>query len=244
MGRKKPQLVDTIEFTDSGFVVELYLDRNELDFFAEVGEGKVVRAPDIEKLRALVRKTAKGVGTLSWIPVLRIDVSSPPFERNALDRSDADARWTERDAHTLEVTVTRFWVAKKPGGKWIRSDWEPEKVRNPNESEWLDRWVLPAEDDDVARFRRAKPLEWPRENGAFKLPHVKDEPSYHCRKTVAHLPHTDELWVALTGLLDRLAEVGARVRDLVTTAEGRERLLGASGPLALGSAAPGENFDA
>lgn len=55
MRQRKPQKVDTISLGRSRMAVDLFLDRNSLDFFAKLGL-ETVRDPTVEGLRAKARE--------------------------------------------------------------------------------------------------------------------------------------------------------------------------------------------
>lgn len=241
MGYKKPQLVKTLEFKNDGCIVEMYLDRNDLDFYAEL-DGRTYRAPNAEELEAAINKAAKVPSALDWIPVIEITSETerpakPDPYRRARDRDEP--KWEASAGAELGFSAKRYWVARKPDKTWIEAAWAPNPEERPDatsETDWLDRYYIP-EDGDVRRFRRHSKLDWHRENGAFKVPNVLVKERHGNRQeTVSYIRHTEESWQHVVALESRIGEAARRLDDLLKSEEGRAALFTGQSPLALPSA--------
>lgn len=241
MGYKKPQLVKTLEYKNDGCIVEMYLDRNDLDFYAEL-DGKTYRASSAEDLEEAINRAAKVPSALDWIPVIEITSTTerpkePSPSRRRAERSDP--KWDDAAGAQLGFGAKRYWVARKPDKTWIQADWVPreeERADATPETDWWERHYIP-EDSDVRRFRRHGAIDWHRDNGAFKVPNVLVKERYNNRvETITYVRHTEELWRQVVALESRIREAARRLDELLKSEEGRIVLFTGHSPLALPAA--------
>lgn len=105
----KPQKVADVRSASGRLRLDVYLDRNSLDFFAEAG-GKTVRGATIDECKKLARQLATDMETFSWEPFIEIELkddSRTIHMRNG--RYDTTVR------AGLELSFRRFERALSPG---------------------------------------------------------------------------------------------------------------------------------
>ncbi len=138
--------------------------------------------PDIKtKIKSRVTEVTSNM--YEWIPVIEIE------EMHG---------WGNHEHANAGFDIDRFYVAKRPDGTWLKTDWEVED--------------------------RSTVCHAFREKG-FKIPCIEDDRYNNGDKKIFYVKYSDALWNALINLLDGIHTLSARLRDLVWTGEGQARLI-------------------
>lgn len=113
MARKlKPQKVGEVKHRGSGVVVPIYLDRNELDFFADFG-GQRFRESKAKELRRKLWLTIDESIRLEWHPVIEVRALRP---------------FATRSTGFVGFEADRFLWARRLDGSLARVEWRDKDV--------------------------------------------------------------------------------------------------------------------
>lgn len=106
----KPQEVDRLRFPDKGITVAIMLDRNNLDFFAQLTPAHpVIRAKNADDLKREVRLAAKEYRPFVWRREIWIDAKEPHGRgRHFLDDPP------DMGVAVVGLEYDRHWVADVP----------------------------------------------------------------------------------------------------------------------------------
>lgn len=242
MSRKlKPQLVKTVEYRKEAVTIQFFLDRNTHEFFAQVGEDEI-RKPSLPELEAAVAVADKQPDTITWIPVLKIEVHLEPRKRTtgtfrgragavwARSEDDVPDRFKETVKAELSYDVERCWLAyKAKKNEWIQADWEPNQIQVEGGS-WHDH-EYPAEDSDEQRYARSKlfhPIldaaeEDKKKKKPFEIPYTAKRSRY-TDDSVVYIAYDQALWDAFIEMRERIRAMSDRLWILVSTEDGRGKL--------------------
>lgn len=123
MRKLKPQQVGLIGIPFGG-TLPVFLDRNELDFFAEM-DGETWRAKTYDELTRTVEADLKKLIKLDWTPLIEIEIEKS--HRNSWNREETDPHRGE-----LNFTISRYYIALARKG-WRKADWDiPVEQRSGN----------------------------------------------------------------------------------------------------------------
>lgn len=117
----KPQKVDQVEDSQTGYIVPIMLDRNSLTFFAEFnGEG--TKAASAAEVRVWVEKAIKEARDFVWEGVIEVSKNTQHTSENAY----------------IQYTINRFWHTKTINGNPLKCDWkyQTDLARSSNGHQW------------------------------------------------------------------------------------------------------------
>lgn len=216
---------------------DLKLDKGNMIFWAEVGEGVSYAAVESDDGKAVRRWLAAQLGKvtkdqlLTWVPVVEVT-----------DKSDERDGWGRREYDlygACAVSIERYFLALTiDKAQWMRLSWEECADDSPT--------ALP----DDERFRAAKDFrEGPgfvrqpsrhnrHEERAFTLPFFEGKRGGE--SLTSYLTYTPELWRGLEIVVETINESRKTLASLLSTKKGIEtvRAVGASnGTLLLGAGA-------
>ena len=114
----------------------------------------------------------------------------------------------------IGFTIERSWIAQKADGNWLQCSWEHNDTDEDREmwasSFWLGHGV---------------------HGSTFTLPYYGAKNVFHRDYDHFYLPYTEELWVGLDELLEKLRFLRGKLDELLTTQAGLERIAGFGGNL-------------
>lgn len=189
----KPQQVGEYEHRAHG-KFPLYLDRNTLEFTAEVAQ-EPLRYPSIEALRNAVHEAVSKLDDLDWKPIIHL-------------RSGEDAFWGGRHRNRVSFEFTRFYLAKAPDGTHRECHWD---LGTKFDGSAYSR-------TEVCKVWRG----WDSRAPEFNPPcnpvqnHFRGIAPDTCQ---IFLPYTDATWAALEALDAMLLTLKGRIADLLFVPE-------------------------
>lgn len=213
----KPQEVTSYEHK-SGTTVAIYLDRNDLTFFATPGDARL-EAPSRDELVQKVRAYLDASTRVEWFPILTVTAVEDRDPHRSQTRS-----YRSPEHGGLALAVGRSHVGRNAQGQWRSVRWEEFR---PDDD---------APDADIRRLARSQGFYM---QGMMRPSHLRpheqwDEPPHgdygpglpytYESDGRSWLPYDETLYTTLLGMIDGLHRVREQVQELVTTARGREAL--------------------
>jgi|GEM_PF-5636276 len=182
----KPQKVETLRHILYG-EVELFLDRNDLHFFATIA-GVKIDARSIDDLMKEVRAELDRMDDLEWVPVIKVD---KPYDHSG------------QKNRAIAFQFKRFYVAKVPHGGYRESGWE---VRWPHE-----KADSRTKHSSIFYWNEEKSGPFAPPCNPFYEHTYKPE----VNASVIYLPYSDETWLALEQLAALVATLKERLESLL-----------------------------
>lgn len=235
---KKPEPIDTYRHEKTRVEVQVFLDRNTFEYYADYA-GRKIKNKDHGALLKELREAIEAYNTLVWQPVIHITVD------------------TRGNTPFLAFTYDRFLVcnrqskggAKLKGGDMLKCPWHVERTQRKSEAEIealqkkLGRGTFYAEEHDPVPYegmeipdelKLGASSEWHWDvdrNGPFQVPcrpkgwrGVEDE---------IWVAYDERVWTTLTILHVRLRALATAVKTHILDAE-RLLLLASTGVTLLG----------
>jgi hypothetical protein len=233
MARKlKPQFVLKVEDDRVGNFIDIMLDRNTLDFFAEY-DGDSFRDPTVEAVKIWASERLKNNNGIEWVPVLKIQVNN---QDTYYGNKPEDGIRSE-----ISYSVSRFYLGYTVSGRLVASDFTlkwwggfPERVVEEIDGKTITRMVeKPRPSDDQIRSTTlheysvgttpaGKKIFFPAESGKIALPFKTQVAGFggqnnqdDSKHFVLFLPYTEELWEELSGFVDIMNRLGFRINKLL-----------------------------
>lgn len=185
LGRK----FDVFEFPEYTETVQTYYDKDANKFRAEY-KGELLSEESPKLLRAALLTLIKGQVSVVWLPVIEVEFS-PMLdvfvhgERRERVFQTAD-REGDSERRMIELSVRRYYVAKRPNGTWVRVPW------------------------GSGESTRLTTMESFHVNGD-KLPYFHDMG----RNRKAYLPYAEERWRKLLWLADDINRFNGALGKLI-----------------------------
>jgi len=202
-----------------GGSVPIYLN-NIGTFHATFGEDDVTLSAETKsELMKLVDETLKNRTNLEWFPVIEIEFGTNFSFSHRRDEDEKNSKSSE-----VQLLFERFWIAKKIDKKWIEASWSVtsyHEIHRPK-TETGDRLSRSLQFRVSGKYDRNTGREI--DLTEFSLPHTikatdRDEmPKYY-------VPYTEELWLALNNITNRMEELQKKIIDVLKTPESRANLI-------------------
>jgi hypothetical protein len=180
----KQRVIDTLYFRGLKEVKVLYDVDNQV-FKARVFDSwmKATLLQDLkDKISGEVKRIVSGM--YQWIPVIEVEETHS---------------WSGGNFSCfVGFTVDRFYVTKRPDGKWMKSDWNMEGNH------------------------RSTACEMFKDKG-FSIPSAQDSEYDDDRRTF-YIPYTEAKWFGFQRLNDAINELKKRLRELIGTEEGQKKI--------------------
>lgn len=200
MGRTlKPYKVDEIKDPKSKVVVDIFLDRNEKDFFGVV-QNETVRAKTAEECGNQVRARLEEARKFEWRSLIEITFPS--------------TRRYNRVEGAVGVEFDRYQIAQTPTGDWIqRPYYSPEEetdLQKPVKE--TGRWHGLSEKNQKRHDRQSgsdiRDYHPPREGEEGRT----------------EIPYTEEAWRALNDLRAQLKVVQEKLEEFLSPSSAEDTL--------------------
>lgn len=173
-----PRKVGEITNARLGVTVDLMLDRNTLEFFAELGDLKITNK-SADTVKAKMGEAIRAVSKLDWFPVVHIE-QKDAFMSGGLEGF-------------VGFKTERFWMAKKPNGRLTTLPWNRYMMLATSEMET--RWW--------SMVRDATGFYWENNWGKFELP-CSEGKNHYLPYTDELWAGTERLITAIKLLRERL----------------------------------------
>lgn len=221
----KPQKIETITDRATGESVDLMLDRNSKQFFAEFMDERF-RHAEAAKVESWIRKQLSDSIKVDWTPVLMVSVRHD--NTNEIRSRGVTDFYDNRSL--LDIKVNRRYVGITKDGKLKQAEWRGRL--------WID-----GESEDRARIRYMTHChtKYQVESGKILLPFEETEsgPSFDrdADYRTIHLPYLESTWIGLRNIQDGLRRLSDQLEAIIGSVEGQmmisatgERLISAMLP--------------
>lgn len=211
----KPQKVETFQQRESDIKIDLFLDRNDKDFFAEYGS-EVFRADDIQTLRNSVNAAIKESITWEWKPIIEVDYSPD------------DSKGSKVHAN-LSLSISRFYYTLRDDGKVLHSNWNlpPSYNGDRNAASKTFYWNL----DRFAEFQPPCTDSLIYKQDPYNRQEKILLPSPQAPRRY-FIPYTEDLWLGLESLVGTMHTLHGKLSVLLQTDVGYKTLIAAGSVLA------------
>lgn len=198
----KPQLIDTVRDPKTNDRVEIYFDRNSLDFFAKVGD-ETVRDPTADGVKGKARASLSTLRKFEWSPFI---YAQTEHEHQTL--------WGRgRTIHNTGHVKLIFWrveVAKKPDGRFVERPYLDENGLHDNDVALGEKGAKTIAESNRRRRESGEDIEHHYE------PAVGDG--------TVKLAYDEAVWIALCAIKDRIDAAAKQLDDLLESKDFEKRL--------------------
>lgn len=171
MARKlKPHVVDKVRSENGQVTLPVYFDRDEKDFFVEIADDEVVRAPSVDEVKKLAREKLVTAIAYSWEGFITVEVNDS---------------WEEERSRHFGAPQTRTEGAQV-GFQFGRMERSPHPTK-PG------KWVYRRHTKD---FEAVALSTYDLERRARN----QDLINYWSIESTAELPYAEETWAGLLAL--------------------------------------------
>lgn len=204
---RKPRKVSTHDVRNYG-TIELRLDAAAGEWSAEI-RGNTLTSDTRAGLVKLIEAEAAKTLNIVWHGIIEV---------RGLGKNKVEA--DDEPAVDLMLHLTRFWVAKKTVGGWIKSEWE--------NAAWRGVWKRDQPTDE--RTKRAHDAR--RDYTMAIIRPVARKTERYGRQHddhLVHMPYTDETWAALLDIQRRMIELDRALAKLISSKAGYALLTAGGG---------------
>jgi hypothetical protein len=204
----KPQQVSIVEDNVTGISVPIMLDRNTLEFFAQMPEKLTLRGKDAEELRERVKVALTNRENLNWFSVIDVTVhGAGSYENNVVGFS-----------------FKRYWLARRNDGAYLQVKWQEyfAGFNDGSGARTADEVVIPTAKELLSRCTQ---------RGGDRYPHFEPQPGpgiISVNKECVLLPYTFPLWTKLQKMSEHLTEIRKKLIEMLTTKKGITQILAGS----------------
>lgn len=182
----------------SGVTIDLMFDPNEdcLEFSAQVG-GRWFRGRDSDKVRQEVYQYVEDNAKLDWVPVIEIGETAP---------------FQTREDTFIGLEIERYYLANTQSREIRFLEWEKYEATGMHHAE---------AQTDAGRVKDSSEFH------AWHLPVRESLPHSikHSDKQMHWIAYDESAWLALNRIAEGIGQLKEKIRELVGTKDGRERLV-------------------
>jgi len=156
---------------------------------AEYGDGNFT-CPTLYELKKELAAQMELANQLEWVPVIHVETTDTPYNE-------------QEDGNEIDLDFERFYVAKKPDGKWTQVRWDTKPE---------------------SRFKQSQTV-WDKHGYFDNLPSSNVENLYMGQRLNVYLPFEQKTWDSLLWLSKQIGLIRDMIRQALGSAEGRLMLV-------------------
>ncbi len=223
MGRRKGKIVKTWTHYRYKESATIHLNAENGVFSADYGD-TILSSDTLEDLEKQLTTLVEESMKLDWIPVIQISMEGGArFHRDKKigrgatteeELDNEDSRTESGNAH-LNLSFSRFWIAKEPSGTWLSCHiWHSEDV--DGKSDVYRYGERSAFSDPMPRRLNAHNFYISGEDlKKFSLPFKCSDNNFGKKESVHYVKYTPQLWAGLNELAFKVEELTKKLTELL-----------------------------
>lgn len=209
---RRPKKIETV--LHGTFEAPIYFEAESGAFSCQYG-GDEKRSQVLPEVRKWAKERLRALCELRWDPILMVQFSNEDSRVNNLV-----------NCAQLEVHIERYHISWD-GKQWVQCPWvvmPPNTVMcsGPNASDMLqENYPMSPGELATQRIARSKPFYDAEKVGqVIKFPII----SSSINSAIYYVPYTEERWLTMIGIIDKLRELRGRIHTMLSSADGWNQL--------------------
>lgn len=206
IGRK----FELLTFRDHGVEVQVYVQTTSVNnhkgwFYANYGS-ETFENQDFSKVRKSIEDYLDRSNKLEWKPILEVSASY----------DESSTHWEGQEVK-VSIETSRYYVAMKPNGQWVRCNFDDTEVERKRNQSDLNVWHGKNKIDLTSL-----PL-------SLEASHYRHSSIDHQSEKTHYLDYDEALWQGLESIKQQMHLLADRLKSMLDCAPGRKRIAEAGG---------------